>query len=121
MGTCYKDSPTKKFPLERMFEMLDNVSKAGAPSDGSPWAMQALWQETDASNAIGERFGSSVLNDENRSELNFQVTTAVKSGRFPSINLLEVDNVCHGGPDLLKALRDHALGQAAVDAAVVVV
>eukprot|EP00933_Yihiella_yeosuensis_P032489 TRINITY_DN26088_c0_g1_i2.p1 TRINITY_DN26088_c0_g1~~TRINITY_DN26088_c0_g1_i2.p1 ORF type:complete len:223 (+),score=27.16 TRINITY_DN26088_c0_g1_i2:139-807(+) len=103
--TCYADSPTKALPVNRLFSYLDKVSKAGAPSSGRFWSMQALWQEDAESILIGTLHGSSLLADETRSQLNHQLISAVSAGHFPSINLLEVNNVCDGGLDLLKALR----------------
>merc|ERR1711957_180854 len=111
---CYSNSKGKDFPLARMFNYLDKISQVGPPSDGQPWAMQAIWQETVNSVAIGQLTGSSLLLDEKRSKLNRQLTDAVISGRFPHINLFEVNNVCDGGPELLAALRAHATSELTV-------
>lgn len=112
--TCYTDSKHKDFPVQRMFDHLDKVSQAGAPSTGRAWSMQALWQESADSVVIGTLHGSSLLKDEERSQLNSQITAAVKSGRFPNINLLEVNNVCDGGSELLAALRARVTSEVVV-------
>lgn len=103
--TCYLGSSTQDFPVTRMFNYLDGVSQAGPPSTGKAWSMQALWQEDADSVEIGTLWDSDLLLDEQKSHLNSLVTSAVSAGRFPNINLMEVNNVCDGGLDLLTALR----------------
>ena len=67
--------------------------------------MQALWEETAESVVLGTLKRSSLLADEVRSSLNAKLAAAVGAGRWGKINLLEVNNVCDGGPELLAALR----------------
>jgi hypothetical protein len=108
--TCYTNDDTHSFPVDRMFNYLKDVSKSGS-NGGRLYSMQALWQETKTTVEIGELHFSSLLLDEKNSKLNQQVTDAVKQGpggMFPHINLLEVNNVCDGGNDLLVALREYA-------------
>ena len=83
------------------------MSAAGPPADGRLYSHQALWQETDASVAIGVLHGSSLLEDERRSGLNAQLSERVADGSFDAkrANLVEVNNVCDGGAALLAALR----------------
>ena len=40
------------------------------------------------------------------SGLNLELAKQVRAKRWPSMNLLEVNNVCDGGLTLLKALHD---------------
>jgi len=101
--TCYGSK--KDFPINRMFSYLDEISQGGPPSSGHLWEMQAIWQESTDSVAIGELHASSLLLDESRSGLNGLLTEAVAAGRFPSINMFEINNVCDGGLELLNALR----------------
>lgn len=101
--TCYGSS--RDFPTARLFDYLDRTSVGGPPAAGGLWQMQALWQETKDSVEIGVLEVSSLLLDESKSGLNAQVTRAVAAGRWKDINLLEVNNVCDGGPELLAALR----------------
>jgi len=105
--TCYADSGSKALPLERMWSYLANVSITGPPADGTLYSHQALWQESDASVAIGVLHGSSLLKDEESSTLNALLAQRVASGAWnvSAANLVEVNNVCDGGPALLAALR----------------
>jgi len=54
---------------------------------------------------LGTLRRSSLLEDQKRSSLNAKLAAAVSSGRWQQVNLLEVNDVCDGGPDLLAALR----------------
>jgi hypothetical protein len=54
------------------------------------YSLQALWQETETSVALGTLAQSSLLADESRSQLNAQLAAAVAANRWPVINLLEV-------------------------------
>lgn len=107
---CYDGDASADIPLGRMFAYLDGVS-AGFPNStagsgsGQLWQMQALWQETPASVVLGTLARSTLLQDEARSGLNAKVADAVSAGRWRHINLLEVNNVCDGGPALFDALR----------------
>jgi hypothetical protein len=105
--TCYNDSTTKDFPLQRMWKYLDSVSTTGPPLDGQLYTHQAIWQETDESVAIGELFGSSLLLDETWSNFNALVASRIESGQLNSsrINMVEVNNICDGGLRLLSVLR----------------
>lgn len=105
--TCYADSSTKAFPLDRMWSYLANVSIAGPPSDGQLYTAQALWEESATTIAIGEAHGSTLLLDEAWSKLNAQLADRIRSGVWDvkRINFVEVNNVCDDGANLLAALR----------------
>ncbi|KAK3252162.1 hypothetical protein CYMTET_38529 [Cymbomonas tetramitiformis] len=103
--TCYTDSSTKELPVNRMMAYLQKVADEGPPADGRLYTYQALWQEDASSVVLGILHGSSLLEDEERSGLNSLVTAQVLRGSYPSINFMEVNNVCDGGLDLLAALR----------------
>lgn len=105
--TCYTDSSSKGFPLQRMWDYIDNVTKLGPPSNGDMYTHQCIWQETTDSVVVGELHLSTLLQDEARSTLNALINDRIASGAFDSsrINMVEVNDVCDGGPALLKTLR----------------
>lgn len=105
--TCYADSSSKAFPLDRMWQYLANVSAAGPPESGALAQAQALWQESATTIAIGEAHGSTLLDDETASKLNSQLIDRIKSGAWEvsHINLVEINAVCDSGLQLLAALR----------------
>lgn len=106
--TCYNESSTKAFPINRMKTYMKKVVSAGPPSDGSLYTVQCIWQESAASVAVGELHGSTLLGDESRSGLNSMVRSMVADGSIGNvskINFLEVNNVCDGGSQLLMQLR----------------
>jgi len=106
---CYVGDDREAFPKQRMRSYLDATSQgfAGSPAaaTGQLWQMQALWQESAASVVLGTLSRSSLLGDEARSAWNADLAVDVAAGRWSAINLLEVNNVCDGGPQLLDALR----------------
>ena len=93
--TCYSDSSSKALPFERMWHYIGNTTASGPPDDGKMWTLQALWQETAASVAIGELHGSTLLDDEKRSNLNALINARIKGNYFNTsrLNLLELNNV----------------------------
>jgi len=108
---CYDGDSTALFPINRMFEYLDNTSSSfstpsSAALNGQLWQMQALWQESSASVVLGTLARSSLIDDEARSSLNMKIAEAVSQGRWKYINLLEVNNVCDGGLALANALSE---------------
>ena len=106
--TCYNDSSTKSFPINRMKTYMKKTVAAGPPADGSLYTVQCIWQESAASVAVGELHGSTLLDDESRSGLNDIVRSMVADGSIgdvSKINFLEVNNVCDGGLQLLAQLR----------------
>lgn len=104
--SCWNSSKTASVPTDRLLSWLDaNVASAPAAGAGLLWSMQALWQETDQSVVLGTLHRSSLLEDEARSGLNARVAAEVDAGRWDAVNLLEVNSVCDGGPEILAALR----------------
>ena len=49
------------------------------------------------------------MKDEQRSKLNRMIAEHIENGSWEHINLLEVDNVCDGGPRMLEALQQREL------------
>ena len=71
--TCYSDSSTKDFPLNRMWDYVHSVVESG-PQYERLYSVQVLWEETATSIAIGEAHLSSLLDTEKRSQLNSLLT-----------------------------------------------
>jgi hypothetical protein len=105
--TCYASSSTKSEPLGHMWDYLDSVTAAGYPANGDLYTYQALWEEDASTVIFGDLHASSLILDESRSQLNSLVMAAVKSGRLPiaTLSMVELNNVCDGGPALLQLLR----------------
>ncbi len=66
---------------------------------------QGHWQYSTTSVAAGLLKESSILLDESRSGINALQVQNLTRRDFKYLNLLEVDNVCDQGPQLLAALR----------------
>jgi len=105
--SCYRDSSSKAFPLNRMVKYINNTVTAGPPENGQLYTVQCLWQETASSVTVGELHGSTLLDDESRSGLNSLVTGMITQNQIDTsrLNMMEVNNICDGGLELLAALR----------------
>lgn len=105
---CYQSDPSHTIPFSTMFSYLDAVAAQAPREDGQLVQMQALWQETAVTVVLGSLELSSLVRDERRSDLNAAIVAALQQGRWGWVNLLEVNNVCHNGPALLRALQGAA-------------
>lgn len=103
---CY-DPATRDIPLDSMWRYMRS-STSNLPSNGRLWMTQAHWQYNAEAIARGVLLASTILLDEMRSNLNFQVATKIRQREFRFLNLVEVDNVCNNGLVLLEALRSLA-------------
>jgi len=104
--TCYGDDADKAFAgLWSYMTQLSNTAEAPHASDGKLWMLQAHWQYDKNSIEQGVLHGSCILGDENKAGVNSKLVTKIRNRELKHINLLEVDNVCDHGLDLLAALR----------------
>ena len=102
--SCWNTSTTKQGPLNEMFSYLDRVAAAGPNrTSGKLYTAQALWQETTEAIVLGGLAGSSLIDDEVQSQLNALVTARLAS--FTNVNLIEINNVCDGGPALYAEMQ----------------
>lgn len=101
---CWASDSTKSRPLNDMMTYLDKVS-AGGLSNTYFTQFQALWQEGTDSVVIGTLRDSSLLQDEQKSGINYLNAKYIAEGRWKNISLFEVNNVCDGGPQLMAALQ----------------
>jgi hypothetical protein len=85
---------------------LNTTAASAPPATGGLWMMQGIWQESAETVAIGELHGSTLLEDESRSQLNAIITANVAKGVYPHANLVLVNNVCDGGAALNAALQN---------------
>lgn len=111
---CWTGGSGRDFAINRLFQVL-RAQAAVPPSLGDrPSQLQALWQETTSSVVIGTMRFSSLLTDEAKSGLNQAVIADLQAGHLPYVNLLEINNACDGGPDMLKTLRQRLLKHAEI-------
>jgi len=103
---CWEGAAGKDFAVNRLLNNLTAVA-ARVPKPGRLQEIQALWQESVKSTAIGIALSSSLLIDEEKSGLNALMVQKIDAGVFKHISFFEVNNVCDHGPELLQALRRH--------------
>jgi hypothetical protein len=102
----------KASAFEDLFEYMDRIT-ALEPSGSELVVTQAHWQDPDTTLIDG--CAESVLKMESASKLNSEIATRISSGRWPYINLLEVDNACDQGLELKAALTGHFARQLSRD------
>jgi hypothetical protein len=98
---CY--GTDKEDLFNQLWGNIDGLTKAAPPSPRL-WMSQAHWQYSAASVVSGAVLFSSIILDEERSDLNSKVLDIVSSDRWPVLNFLELDNVCHRGKEIHEAL-----------------
>ena len=93
------------------FKSYMTTTTASDPTTSSPnlWMAQAHWQSDAWSVSAGTLHNSSLLLDESRSGMNAWVEQSVLAGDFKYLNILELDNVCDNGQNILAALRKQYL------------
>jgi hypothetical protein len=109
---CYNNTwstETSTQPWQQMTEYALATSAATPPSNGHLWMIQTHWQSDAASVTLGTLHQSSLLLDEERSQLNMWTAEQIEEGGFKHMNMVEVDNVCDAGPRILQALRKSVL------------
>jgi len=106
---CYGSGAEKAFAgLWTYMEATCNTQEPPYAEDGQLWMAQAHWQYDPTSISQGEVYHSCIIADESASGVNKKLAEKIRQGAFKHINLLEVDNVCDGGTELLQALQEHA-------------
>jgi len=91
-----------------LFAYMDGIA-ALKPSGSELVITQAHWQDPHTTFIDG--CAESVLKMESASRINSELATRISSGRWPYINLLEVDYACDQGLELKAALKDHFVRQ----------
>lgn len=108
--TCYDARPknTAQIPWDHMISYAMNTTAADKSHGESytPWMLQAHWQSTAGSITSGTLHRSSILLDEERSGMNLWTAESIAAGVFPTLSIIEVDNVCNHGIDIYNALKD---------------
>lgn len=101
---CY-NSTTSAIPWKNMISYTSSVSSKTS-SHSSLWMNQAHWQSTVATVVLGTLHRSSIVLDESRSGVNAWAAAQVQKDAWYQINFLELDNVCDGGLDVYRAIRN---------------
>lgn len=97
------DEKKNDYPFAQFWNYIDTTV---ASHGDNPWMIQAHWQTSLESAALGELFKSSLINDEKKSGINSRFTEAIQGGRVKGsvLNFVEVDYVCDGGLELFQVL-----------------
>jgi len=107
---CYGRGADKAF--DALWGYMSSLCDGATPphaADGQLWMAQAHWQTDTSSISQGVVHSSCILEDESNAGVNKKLAQRIQQGSFKHINILEVDNVCDGGQELLQALRSRAV------------
>jgi hypothetical protein len=72
-------------------------------NDGTFWGYGINWQSSVESVIFGTLYNSSLLLDEERSNLNAWTMEALSNGTLKYFNMLGIDNICHNGLEIFKS------------------
>eukprot|EP00928_Gymnodinium_smaydae_P061310 TRINITY_DN45418_c0_g1_i1.p1 TRINITY_DN45418_c0_g1~~TRINITY_DN45418_c0_g1_i1.p1 ORF type:complete len:470 (+),score=62.51 TRINITY_DN45418_c0_g1_i1:109-1410(+) len=114
MESNYHSNIPYEFPgpgdFNLLYEGMDKECNfAGSANEeygGKLWQFQAHWQYNTERVAKGVATGSCILKEEEKHNVNANVAKKIASGAVKHLNLVGVDNVCNGGPELFKAMRE---------------
>ncbi|CAE7802806.1 unnamed protein product [Symbiodinium necroappetens] len=107
---CWVGASGHDFAVQRLLGYLTGVASKPLPAD-SFTELQALWQETPQSVAIGVAHFNSLLKDEEQSQLNALMAQKIRSGAFGHISLFEVNNVCDHGLEMVAFVEPLVLSE----------
>lgn len=100
---CYEGDKLATKGYQKLTSYLTTLT-ASPPS--TLYMVQAHWQSSVSSVAKGTLHLSSLLLDESRATLNAYLAQEIRGQAYPNMGLLEVDNVCDGGLEILQALQE---------------
>eukprot|EP00659_Diplonema_papillatum_P015389 gene15389-23527_t len=101
--SCYGDAIYNQTAFNAMWKYMNRTS-VQFPKPGSLSQLQCLWQEGVNTIALGDLYGSSLIKDETRSELNLKALQKLQDGWFKNVNLFEINNVCDQGKAIAAEL-----------------
>lgn len=106
---CWVNGTNREYAVDNIFEYLDETHATGPPDDGRLWQMQGLWQSGQQSVTLGTTYGASLMMDQYFSRINRMLFENLTVGRWGTqgvdgVNLLEVDDVCDQGNNIMLAL-----------------
>lgn len=109
---CYDSWPsnTSDIPWNNMITYINQVTSSIPVADGRLWMTQAHWQSTAVSIVDGTLHNSSLLLDEERSNVNSWMAENIRNKTYQFLNIVEVDNVCDNGLSLLDAINEFNAG-----------
>eukprot|EP01059_Diplonema_ambulator_P025804 TRINITY_DN42900_c0_g1_i1.p1 TRINITY_DN42900_c0_g1~~TRINITY_DN42900_c0_g1_i1.p1 ORF type:complete len:322 (+),score=121.43 TRINITY_DN42900_c0_g1_i1:63-968(+) len=100
---CYCSDKEKEKAFNAMWAYMNRTAAMEFPAEEVS-QLQALWQEDVESIVIGTTLLSSLVKDEERSQINSEVLSRLRMGWWKNINFLELNNVCDKGPEIRAEL-----------------
>lgn len=105
---CYDSIPhNTNIPWNKMEEYLNKTTSTLPESASTLWMTQGHWQQSTESTIIGNLRLSDLLADEQKSGINKYLAQSIREKKFKYLTMLEVDNVCDGGMEILDAIKTY--------------
>ncbi len=106
---CYDSWPANSshIPWTNFENAVFEWSSYVPVDDGKFWGWGSNWQSSAESVIFGTLHNSSLILDEERSNLNSWTAQTIRDGKFKFLNMLGVDNVCHNGAEIFQALQEY--------------
>lgn len=107
--TCYDSLPHDTSPIawEKMKNFTTDAASSIPFKNGFLWGFGAHWESNEESDMLGTLHSSSLILDEERSNINAWAAEQLRSGYWKYINQIYVDNICHNGADLFAAVQEY--------------
>jgi len=104
---CYGEN--KEIAWASLTSYLNSTASPLATPADNLWMLQAHWQSTAVSVPLGDLHRSSVLQDERRAGVNLWLAQMLRARALPykTLSLVELDNVCDNGLEVLAALQEN--------------
>eukprot|EP01061_Rhynchopus_euleeides_P013827 TRINITY_DN24011_c0_g1_i1.p1 TRINITY_DN24011_c0_g1~~TRINITY_DN24011_c0_g1_i1.p1 ORF type:complete len:338 (+),score=159.03 TRINITY_DN24011_c0_g1_i1:41-1015(+) len=102
---CYWSSKDEVTAFNNLYLYLNRTAAVPLLHNSGFTSMQSIWQESTDSVPEGILSLSSLIKDEERSEINKKVAEKLEAGWWQYVNLFEVNNVCDQGPRLHAVLQ----------------
>lgn len=109
---CYNETVwngnTSYIPWGNLERSLASWASSIPVEDGRFWGFGANWQSSVESVIAGTLHNSSLLLDEERSQLNAWTAQTISQGTaWKFMNMVGVDNVCDHGPEIFAAMQSY--------------
>eukprot|EP01060_Flectonema_neradi_P002046 TRINITY_DN11238_c0_g2_i1.p1 TRINITY_DN11238_c0_g2~~TRINITY_DN11238_c0_g2_i1.p1 ORF type:complete len:302 (+),score=58.33 TRINITY_DN11238_c0_g2_i1:58-963(+) len=101
---CYGRESDVTAAFGAFYRYMNKTAEAGFPANSFS-QLQSIWQEDSETVEYGDLYGSSLIKDEVRSDLNNKVLQKLRDGWWPNISFFEVNNACHHGNEIAAFLK----------------
>lgn len=106
---CYDSWPanTSALAWDRMEKFCESSSSYVPVTNGNFWGFGSNWQSSAESVVLGTLHNSSLVQDEERSNINLWAADQIRAGKWKYLNMVSFDNLCHNGLEIYSAVQEY--------------